>query len=75
MLVIKDNMVMDEIADHLNTGPTCGTISEQLPGEIEHPITVTEAAREQKNDSCLRERLDGDLLGVWRDRIRPGRCR
>ncbi len=75
MLIVKDDMVVNEIANHLHTPPTRRAISEQLPGKIEHPITVTEAARKQEDDGFLRKRLDSNLLGIRRGWIGLARCR
>jgi hypothetical protein len=63
MFVAKGDMLMDEIADGLDTAPTGGRSVEQVPGHIVEQIGFAIAATQQADQALLGKLLYLALTG------------
>ena len=68
-LVVESDVIVHEIADRLDSGPTRCGIAEFRPSDVTKPIGVAIAASEQKPEHVIRQVLDIVLNSVWHDNI------
>jgi len=58
-------MLVNKIADGLDTSPASRAFAEQLPGDRRKPIGLAISASEEKDECFFGQLLDGGLPRVW----------